>query len=213
MPRWTDLEWLCIDTETTGVDPSADRIVELGAVQFRAGKVQRRMGLLVNPGLPIPPDAVAVHGIRDEDVAGCPSLAQIADQFLTHVREARVLIGYNWPFDAGMLEAGLGPGWRDAIAGKPVLDVLVVVRLDAVGRYWKGPGRHRLDAVAERLGVRRTGKAHRASSDCVLTCQILWHLREHLPEEADEAARFVAQERVRQDADFAAWRDRQRPDA
>lgn len=200
------MTWLCIDTETTGVDPINDRIVELAAVRFERGEVVRRMGMLVNPGIPIPPEASAIHGIRDEDVACAPSLAELQDRFLGHVRAAQVLVGYNWPFDAAFLHTAFGDAWLEAISGKPVIDALVVVRFDDVGRFWKGPGRHKLDAVAQQLGVEREGKSHRASSDCVVTCRVLWRLREHLPADAQLASERVAAERERQDRDFQAWR-------
>lgn len=208
MANWTDLSWFCIDTETTGVEAKRDQIVELAGVVFRQGQVVRRMGMLINPGMPIPAEATKVHGIRDEDVANCPSMQEIRERFLRHVREAQVLVGYNWPFDEAFLHASYGKQWREAIAGKPVIDALVVVRMDTVGRYWKGQARHRLDAVAERLGIAREGKAHRASSDCVLTCRVLWHLRQYLPQDADEASRLVAAERARQQKDFEAWQAR-----
>lgn len=204
--NWSGCTWLCIDTETTGIDVAKDRIVELGAVAFRQGEVLKRMGMLVDPEMPIPADATAIHGITDDDVADCPRLADIAERFLTHVRAAEVLVGYNWPFDSGLLEAALGDAWLEAIAGKPILDALVLVRFDGVGRFWKGPGRHRLDAVADRLEIAREGRSHRASSDCILTCRVLWKLREHLPEDAQEASARIAAERQRQDQDFEAWR-------
>lgn len=211
MTRWTDLPWLCIDTETTGVDPERDRIVELAAVEFHQARVLRRMGMLLNPGMPIPAEATAIHGIKDDDVAGCPRLEEIAERFLGHVRAAQVLVGYNWGFDASFLHAALGSPWLDAIAGKPIIDALVVVRLDDVGRYWKGPGRHKLDAAARQLGVPREGKSHRASSDCVLTCRVLWELRDHLPADAPSAAEFLSSQQARQQRDFDAWRARDKP--
>jgi len=212
MTQWSHLPWLCIDTETTGIDPARDRIVELAAVQFRQDRVLRRMGMLLNPGMHIPEEATAVHGIHDDDVAGCPTLDQIADRFLRHVREADVLVGYNWPFDAAFLHQALGRRWLDAIAGKPIIDVLVVVRLDDVGRYWKGPGRHKLDAAARQLGIAREGKSHRASSDCVVTCRLLWKLRDHLPADAEQIVPFLDAERARQQRDFEAWKARDKPD-
>jgi DNA polymerase III epsilon subunit-like protein len=74
-----------------------------------------------------------------------------------------------------------------------------------VGRFWKGPGRHKLDSAAQQLGIAREGRAHRASSDCVLTCRILWKLREHLPEDAQEAQAFLAAAAERQQRDFEVW--------
>lgn len=206
MSDWSSMTWLCIDTETTGVDPIRDRVVELAAVQFRGGEVQRRMGMLIQPGVPIPEEATAVHGIRDEDVAGSPTLAQVQERFLAHVRAAEVLVGYNWPFDAAFLEAAMGEGWREAIEGKPVIDALVVVRFDQVGRYWKGAGRHKLESAARQLGVEWEGRAHRASADCVVTCRVLWKLREHLPSDPRQADALVRSERERQQKAFEAWR-------
>jgi len=202
---------LCIDTETTGIDPARDRIVELAAVVFQRGEVVRRMGMLVNPQMPIPAEATAIHGIRDEDVAGCPALLELQERFLRHVRAADVLVGYNWPFDAGFLHHALGEAWSEAIAGKPVLDALVVVRLDQVGRFWKGPGRHKLERAAEQLGIPWEGKSHRASSDCMMTCRVLWRLREHLPEDAQEAALKLQEARKKQEQDFAAWQKSRTP--
>jgi DNA polymerase-3 subunit epsilon len=167
--------------------------------------------MLLNPGIPIPAGATEVHGISDSDVAGCPSLQDVAERFLQHVRAAPVLVGYNWPFDAAFLHAALGSAWQQAIEGKPVLDALVVVRQDAVGRFWKGPGRHKLDAVARQLGIAWEGDAHRASSDCVMTCRVLWHLREHLPDDPQEAALQVLAAREQQDRDFRAWQARRGP--
>lgn len=206
MASLREMTWLCIDSETTGLDPASDRVVELAAVEFRQGEVVRRMGMLIHPQMPIPAAATAIHGIGDEDVAGCPCLADVQQRFLRHVRAAEVLVGYNWPFDAGFLAAGFGQQWADAVADKPLLDALVVVRFDEVGRFWKGAGRHRLDAAAERLGIEREGRAHRASSDCVLTCRILWQLLDHLPDDAQLAAQHIAAARARQDRDLEAWR-------
>ncbi|MBW2457975.1 MAG: 3'-5' exonuclease [Deltaproteobacteria bacterium] len=212
MTAWHEQTWLCIDSETTGLDPQEDRLVELAAIEFRGGQVLRRMGMLLNPGRPIPADATAVHGITDADVADCPSFDEVAERFLKHVRQAEVLVGYNWPFDAAFLAAATGERWEGAIAGKPIIDGLVLVRFDEVGRFWKGAGRHKLDAVAERLGIPREGQAHRASSDCVLTCRVLWQLREHLPDHPGEAAELIRSSGEQQERDFQAWRATQKTD-
>src|SRR5437868_15338573 len=67
-----------VDVETTGTSPGTDRIVEIAAVKFMPQGGRRRLHRRVNPGTPIPPSATAVHGITDEDVAGCPPLRAIA---------------------------------------------------------------------------------------------------------------------------------------
>lgn len=207
---WSESDWLVIDTETTGVEPLTARVVELAAVSFRGGEPTARHGMLLDPGIPIPKEATAIHKITDGDVRGKPSLADVAVRFLGHVRAADVLVAYNWPFDAAFLAAGC-PGWDEAIAGKVVLDPLVVVRFDAVGRYWPGAGRHQLEGVYRRLvGDELPGATHRASTDALMAGRILWALRGNLPEDRHEASALIERERRRQSADYEAWKAQKR---
>lgn len=209
------MEWkkglmLCLDTETTGLTPPDDKVVEVGAVLYREKEVLRVESWLVDPGIPIPKEASDVHGITDGDVAGKPPFLHLASEFLSLVLEADVLVGYNFPFDAGFFEAEMGDAWRESIEGKPVIDPLVVVRFDGVGRYWKGKGRHQLERVADRFGVEAEGDVHRASTDCILTLRILECVQGYLPDDGEEASAMIAEQRKRQDADFQAWLARQR---
>jgi DNA polymerase III epsilon subunit family exonuclease len=206
---WRTAKLIAIDSETTGIEPGTDRIVELGAYAMSGGANGIKLGSLVNSGRKIPEDATKVHGITDDDVRDAPTLAELAPRFLERVRDADVLVGYNFPYDAAMLEAELGDAWRNAIDGKPILDALVVVRTDAVGRWWKGSGRHKLDAVADRLGLERSGESHRASSDARLALQVLYACQRHFPHDASDAHRYLARERERQDADYERWLARQ----
>ena len=66
------------DLETTGVDTAKDRIVEISMVKVMPDGEEITRTRLINPQMPIPADATAVHGITDEDVKDQPSFAQIA---------------------------------------------------------------------------------------------------------------------------------------
>lgn len=202
---------LCVDTETTGLEPGKDKVVEVGAVLYREKEVLRKECWLVNPGIPIPAEATAVHGITNSSTDGAPPLLEIAETFLSLVLEAGILVGYNFPFDASFLEAELGDAWRESIDGKVVIDPLVVVRLPNIGKYWKGSGRHQLERVADRFGIKAEGDIHRASTDCVLTLRILERLIDYLPDDGTEASALIANRRKEQDADFQAWFSRQPP--
>lgn len=209
-----DASWLVIDTETTGVDTRTCHIVELGAVPFDLGRPGQRMGTLINPGVPIPPESSAVHGIYDADVEGAPTLMDVDERFLEHVRAADVLVGYNiLHYDEPLLRRSIGPRWSESIAGKPIIDPLVMVRLDSVGRWWKGAGRHRLANVAERMGVPVPQNAHRATADCVMTGLLLWQLLLHkgtrsLPRDAHELDGVLRVKAAEQEAEFRAYRGR-----
>src|SRR6478672_3492616 len=54
---WIDIPIALLDVETTGRDPSADRVVEIGVVVGRGGEVIARYNWLINPGMPIPEEA------------------------------------------------------------------------------------------------------------------------------------------------------------
>ncbi|MFR9523529.1 MAG: 3'-5' exonuclease [Rikenellaceae bacterium] len=73
------------DLETTGVDTSKDRIVEISMVKIMPDGEEIIKTRKINPQMPIPPSSTAIHGITDEDVKDCPSFSQIArslEQFI-----------------------------------------------------------------------------------------------------------------------------------
>ncbi len=66
------------DLETTGVDTAKDRIVEISMIKIMPDGEEIPKTRRLNPGMPIPPEATAVHGITDDDVKDSPSFAQVA---------------------------------------------------------------------------------------------------------------------------------------
>ncbi|MFI3281363.1 MAG: 3'-5' exonuclease [Rikenellaceae bacterium] len=73
------------DLETTGVDTSKDRIVEISMVKVMPDGEEIIKTRKINPQMPIPPSSTAIHGITDEDVKDCPAFSQIArslEQFI-----------------------------------------------------------------------------------------------------------------------------------
>ena len=66
------------DLETTGIDTAKDRIVEISMVKINPDGERTVKTRRINPGMHIPAEATAIHGITDDDVKECPSFAQIA---------------------------------------------------------------------------------------------------------------------------------------
>jgi DNA polymerase-3 subunit epsilon len=83
-----------IDLETTGINVSTDRIVEISLLKISPNGKEQWMTSRVNPEMPIPPKSTAIHGITDEDVAGAPSFREIA-KTLAAFLEGCDLAGYN----------------------------------------------------------------------------------------------------------------------
>jgi len=71
------------DLETTGISITQDRIVQIGAIKVMPDGSEEVKNVLINPTIPIPAGATAVHGISDEEVKDKPKFRQIAKSFAT----------------------------------------------------------------------------------------------------------------------------------
>jgi DNA polymerase-3 subunit epsilon len=97
-----------LDLEATGVDVSADRVVEVAVLRVGPDGGRTIFHRRVNPGVPIPLAATSVHGIADDDVARCPPFAAIADDLLGVLAGAD-LAGFGVSrFDLPLLAAEFG---------------------------------------------------------------------------------------------------------
>jgi len=83
-----------IDLETTGINVSTDRIVELSVLKISPNGKEEWMTTRVNPEMPIPPKTTAIHGIKDEDVANSPVFKEVAKKLALFL-EGCDLAGYN----------------------------------------------------------------------------------------------------------------------
>lgn len=209
--RWSEEPWLVIDVETTGLDPkSGDKIVELSAVEFNGGVPGEIKSWLINPNRDIPEEVSALHGITCDTVKGAPTIEDVADEFLEFASKFKVYVAYNWPFDNKFLSAAFGSAWDDITETGVVVDPLVIVRLDEVGRWWSGKGRHKLTNVAGRLLAGAAiddiiEKAHSASADALMAGYVLWHLREHVHVSAEEVDEFIKIARKQESLRYNKW--------
>ena len=146
---------IIFDTETTGLDARVERVIEIGAVElenrFPTG---RTFHVYINPdGRRVDPEAVAVHGITDEQLVGKPLFAEIVDDFLTFVGEGR-LVAHNAGFDQGFINAELGRLGRPALPSEVFVDTLAIARR----RHPLGP--NSLDALCRRYGIDNSRRVH-----------------------------------------------------
>jgi DNA polymerase-3 subunit epsilon len=153
------------DLETTGVDTERDKIVQIAIIRVEPGGIRRTFDSLVNPERPIPPEATAVHGIKDSDVADAPTFAQIRREVEDMFKEAD-LAGYNSVrFDQPLLVAELNR------AGS-ALDFRGVRHLDAM-RIFHLKERRDLSAAYHLYCGRQLTGAHNALADTTATLEIL----------------------------------------
>ncbi len=93
-PVQLDKPLIVFDIESTGTSPRADRIIELAAIRIEPDGSQHKGYWLLNPGVPIPEESIAIHGITDEIVRDCPAFKDKALEILTFFGEAD-LSGFN----------------------------------------------------------------------------------------------------------------------
>lgn len=176
---WTDGPLLGFDTETTGVDVDHDRIVTAALVRRDAAGTDVRTWL-IDPGVPIPEGASAIHGIstehaREHGVEPAGALDEIAAQIAEAMRDGVPVVAYNASFDLCLLEAELGrhglPTVEDRLGGavRPVIDPLVLDR--AEDRFRKG--KRKLVDLCGVYQVVDNGNLHTADVDVVATLNVL----------------------------------------
>ena len=126
MTRMENITFVIFDTETTGFSPAKDRLVEIGAIKVRNGKVLGEKSWLINPQRYIPYYVQQVHHITPDMVKDMPTFAKVYPEFLEFI-DGSVLIAHNAPFDIRFISAeanrnGMPP------PKNAVLDSLVLFR-------------------------------------------------------------------------------------
>ena len=154
-----------IDLETTGINVSADRIVEISALKVNPNGIEQWLTTLVNPGIPIPPKVTAIHGISDSDVAEAPSFREIA-KTLTSFLEGCDLAGFNaMKFDIPVLaEEFLRANVDFNFRKRKYIDVQVI--------FHKKEQRT-LEAAFRFYCKRELENAHSAKADTAATYEVL----------------------------------------
>ena len=188
-----------VDLETTGLDTRTDRIVEIGAVRLRSGRLPDLAGiaargpsgelggddllsLRVDPGIPVPPAATAIHGIGDADVAGAPSTAE-ALQRLAAFRGDALIIGHAIGFDLAVLKAETGrTGGRWSSVRALDTRMLAQIARPNLPDF-------SLELVCEWLGVDLHDR-HSALGDAAVTAEVFLAL---VPQLRDRNIRTVAE--------------------
>lgn len=177
--HWVSGTFLGFDTETTGVDTSADRIVT-AAIVLRTPAETLVRTWLINPGVPIPEAAAAIHGVTTEHaqqfgVEPAVALNEIASVIAEHLQADHPLVAFNASFDISILENELQRNGLPTVVERlghtfaPVIDPLVLDR--ALDRYRKGS--RKLGDLCEFYAVEETGTFHTADADVIATLDVM----------------------------------------
>ncbi len=164
-----EVEFVVVDTETTGLRPGPDRVIELAAVRVRGGQAVDAFQSLINPGRRIPPFIAQFTGITQDMLRDEPTAKEIFPDFLQFISGV-TLVGHNLGFDLNFL------AYEAKLLGKsfPIdgLDTIPLAR-----RFLPGLKRFKLDMVAAHLNIPATNR-HRALGDAQVTAAVFLRILE-----------------------------------
>lgn len=173
-----------IDLETTGTNRQQDRIVEIAVTKIKPDGNTESFDSLVDPNIPIPPEASQIHGLTNDDVRGHPTFDKISSQILSFV-EGCDFAGFSVEFDLSILEAEFRrAGICFSCGGRKILDVKKI--------YKKLDPRDLSTAYSKYCGKELDG-AHRATVDVQATIDVLLaqlNMHEELPRDVDGLQEF-----------------------
>lgn len=162
---WVLKDCTYIDTETTGLNPWEERIIEIAAVKVRNNQVVDSFQRLINPQKHIPERTSQINGITDDMVDGKPTFEKVVMDFLRFIGDD-ILVGYNISFDIGFLEQELHESLDN-----PTYDVLQLAR-----SLLSSPN-YKLKTLCSNLGISR-GQEHRSLSDSTLTFKLMQKIKD-----------------------------------
>lgn len=145
--------FIALDLETTGLDPTRDRIFEFACIKYENGKqVSEKIGL-VNPGVPIPPRVTAITGVTTNDVREKPTWESEKESIAEFLGECPV-VAHNALFDCDMLKSH----------GIPLEKNLIFDTQELAQIFFKRQSSASLESLAHRYNISHK-KRHRAEDD------------------------------------------------
>ena len=174
--------FVCIDLETTGLDPKRDKIIEIGAVKVERGECVGEWEAFVNPERRLEERIVELTGIRDEQLSEAGKISEILPELFMFLGD-HVLLGHSVLFDFSFLK-------KAAVNEKLTFERLGIDTLRIARKYLKDLESRSLESLCRHYGIPHN--AHRALEDARATVALYQKLSEefYMKEEAGEKNLF-----------------------
>lgn len=165
MPNLDKEVFVCLDCETTGLDPKVDLIIEVAVVKFDFERIYERVEYLINPGIPIPTESIAIHNITDEMVRDKTTIDKVLSELLKIVGN-HIVVGHGVLFDMELLaSAAERSSIPCKIRSNRSFDTLRLARL-----YGESP-QNSLEQLCKHFNIPFDG-AHRAMADVIMNIEV-----------------------------------------
>lgn len=161
--------FICLDCETTGLDPKTDRIIEIAVCKFTFDKIDETYETLIDPGIPIPESTIEIHHISDDMVMGKPKAKDVLPKVLQIVSD-HIIVGHGIQLDIQFIEQEcIRASIPCKIMNNPFFDTLRMARL-----YGQSPV-NSLERLRHHFNIAEEG-AHRAMSDVIVNIEVFKYL-------------------------------------
>lgn len=169
MSSMEEQQFVCLDCETTGLNPKEDRVIEIACVVFTLDKKLDEFETLIDPLREIPETSIAIHHITQKMVAGKPRIEEVLPKVLDFVG-SHIIVGHGIQFDIEAIShscdrAGISRNLRN----NPFIDTLRMARL-----YGESPI-NSLEHLRKHFNI-EAEIAHRAMSDVVVNIEVFKQL-------------------------------------
>ncbi|MDD4224352.1 MAG: helicase C-terminal domain-containing protein [Candidatus Cloacimonetes bacterium] len=171
-PLREKLNFVAFDTETTGLDPRADELIEIAAVRFRAGEASARFSTLVKPTRGVPNFIQYLTHIDPEELKNAPDAGSALKGFFAFIGDD-ILVAHNAGFDTNFVNHHSALNGGELIQ-RPTWDTVEIART-----WFPFSSDHRLGTMAAYLDI-KLDNAHRAAADAEATGLLLVQMSEHI---------------------------------
>ena len=192
------VDYVVIDVETTGLDPTYCEIIEVSAIKYSSGAVSDRFTSLVKPSEPIDDYIADLTGITNEMLSNAPDPAAVLPTFASFVSDS-ILVGYNVNFDINFLYDNLKP--LGVTLSNSFIDVLRLAR-----RVVTDVPNHKLVTIANYYGI-SPEISHRSSADCETCNNCFVKLQSSIIEKYGSLENFTIKPKSLKASDIAANTD------
>ncbi len=160
--------YVCLDLETTGLDPKKDKIIEIGAVRVRGGEIDSMLETFINPGRTLDERITELTGIVDEQLADAPDIGQILPELLDFIGDD-VLLGHSVLFDYSFVK-------RAAVNEKLIFEKKGIDTLKLARKFLPELESRSLEFLCRHFEIGHS--AHRAIADAKATSALYKRLAE-----------------------------------
>lgn len=99
-------DYVVLDTETTGLSPEKDQVVEIGIITVKNGEITNEYTSLIKPTIPISSEATAINGISESDLRDAPQLEDIIPDVVSRIKN-QIVVGHNVTFDLAFVSRAI----------------------------------------------------------------------------------------------------------